>query len=121
MTISEPFNYGHLAIYELWQHCSDHIKFLSVIHFIEICKLYSGLFKCFPTSTNPPNYLCCFCFTWLKICHHPKSPVKKKKSPNDHTIGTAMQDTQVTDSFRWESNKKKKAIMHVKSASLVSI
>lgn len=48
MTISEPFNHEtSVAIYQLWQHCSDHIKFLNVIHFIEIPKLYFGLFKCF--------------------------------------------------------------------------
>lgn len=59
-----------------------------------------AFFKCFP-----PNYICCFSSTWLKIYLHPKSPVKKKKpSIQEHTICTAMHDTQVTDSFRSESN-----------------
>lgn len=105
MTICEPFNHEtSAAIYELRKHCSDHIKILNVIHFIEFSKLYFGLFKCFP-----PNYICCFSSTWLKIYLHPKSPVKKKKpSIQEHTICTAMHDTQVTDSFRSESNGGKK-------------
>lgn len=74
MTISEPFNHQtSVAISELRQHCSDHIKFLDVIHFEEITKLCFGFFNAFPQ-----NYLCCFSLTWLKIYHHQKVQSKGK-------------------------------------------
>lgn len=74
MTISETFNHQTaVAISELRQHCSDHIKFLDVIHFVEITKLRFGFFDAFSQ-----NCLCCFSLTWLKIYHHQRVQSKGK-------------------------------------------